>query len=183
MSASFAPIAEGIDLLIAEKQLSALGPHFQIVHRFRAPGTSCWYGEEILAVYLIYRAKRYLVHLSCSLLLLFDYLAHQRVPQTTSQIFAGMSIDPFYRWHAANSTMQGRLTRKISRSCIREYIKRIRMALKRTFRDARLNLDPFRVLASDTISSNQAGYRLHASFDWVHIDLPIGAQEKSVRWQ
>jgi len=172
MSGSFMPVVEGIDLLMAEReQLEASGPHFQIVHRFREPGTRCAPGEEILGVFLIYRAKRYLVRLRCSLLLLFDYLAHSNVPQTTSQIFAGINADPFYQKHGANATERGRLTRKMSRSCLREYVQRIRMALKRTFHDARLNLDPFEVLISDSTSSNQAGYRFRAKFDWIHIDL------------
>jgi hypothetical protein len=174
MSANFAPVVEGIALLMAEKeQIEARGPHFQVIHRFREAGKRCGPGEEILVVYLIYRAKQYLVHLSCSLLLLFDYLAHSRVPQTTSQIFAGMKADPFYQRHGANSTVRGRLTRKMSRSCLREYIHRIKLALKSTFREARLSLDPAEVLISHTISSNQATYQLRAKFDWIHIDLPI----------
>lgn len=169
----FQDIVENVKLLLAElKKVRARGLSFLILHRFRDPGAICAPGEEIVGVYLMHRGRQYLVPLSCSLLLLFDYLAHHsHLPQTTSQIFAGMKADPFYRKHGANATAQGRLTRKMSRSCLREYIKRIRMALGGTLRDAGLNLSPLRVLASERTSSNQAAYRLRANFDWIHIDL------------
>lgn len=175
MKNSFQDIIENVNLLLAElKRLRAHGLTFLILHRFRDPGAICTPGEEIVGVFLMHRGRQYLVPLSCSLLLLFDYLAHHsHLPQTTSQIFAGMKADPFYRKHGANVTAHGRLTRKMSRSSLREYIKRIRMALRITLRDTGLNLSPFRVLASERTSSNQAGYRLRANCEWIHMDLIV----------
>ena len=159
-------------LLLELKTLRAGRLHFLIIHRFREPGTVCAAGEEVLSVDLIHRGRQYPLKMSCSQLLLFDYLARSRYAMTTSQIFAGMKADPFVQRHGANSTSQARLRKKIGRSCLKEYILRMRNAFGRAFRKAALNLDPYQVLVSEPTSSNQVCYRLRATVEWIHIDHP-----------
>jgi hypothetical protein len=167
-------VDEHVDLLLLElRTLRAEGPHLQIIHRFRHPGSECAPGEEIVAVHLLNRAKEFLVPLSCTLLLMFDYLAnHAHLPQSAAQITAGMKADPFYHRHGANAATHVRLTRKINRSSIKVYIERLRTALMQAFRNARIQIDPFSVLVSEQTLSNEVGYRLRAHFEWIHIDHP-----------
>jgi hypothetical protein len=174
MSARSESILQEVDFLVAELQdLSAAGPHFEILHQYRIPGTDCAPGEEIAVAKLLDRGRTYLLPLSLTLLLLFDYLAHHsHLPQTASQITAGMRAAPFYQRHGANAATHVRLTRKISLSSIKVYIERLRSALQQTFTDAQMRLDPCCVLVSRQTSSNQVGYQLLARFEWIHIDHP-----------
>ena len=86
MSSSIVPIVEKVDLLLTElREITAVGPRFRIVHRFRDPGSDCAPGEEVAVVHLVHGTREFLLRLSCTLLLIFDYLArHSRLPQTAS---------------------------------------------------------------------------------------------------
>jgi hypothetical protein len=172
MSNEFTRVVEEVDVVVAEvKELVTAGPHFKIVHRIREDGKECSPGEEIAWALLVYRSREYLLKLSLSLLLLFDYLARNRwLPHSARQIVAGMRADPFYTKHGANVRTDGKQTRKISRSAVKEYIKRIRRALEEAFREAGLKLDPFDVLVSEPTESNDVRYRLKATVEWIHID-------------
>lgn len=167
-------VGEKIDLLLAElRHLRSSGPNFRIVHRFREPGCDCAPGEEVAVVELVCRGRAYPLPLSVTLLLVFDYLAHHsHLPQTASQITAGMKAAPFYQKHGANAADHVRLTRKISLSSVKVYIERLRAALRLVFRDAQIQIDPFTVLVSQQTLSNQVGYRIRAHFKWIHIDHP-----------
>lgn len=169
----FATVLEGVDLLITErKELRAEGPHFLIVHRLRMPGTHCAPGEEVFAILLVYRGREYQLRLPLSLRLLFDYLtSHSRLAQSAAQIELGMRAGAFYSEHAANAGGRTQLTRRIPRSSIKEYIKRLRRAFALAFREAGLRIDPQSVLIAEHTVSNQVGYRLRATVDLVHIDL------------
>jgi hypothetical protein len=173
MRNEFTEVLATVDLLLFErKALRAMGVHFRILHRFRATGSDCAPGEEVTAAYLVHRAKEFRLPLGCSLLLLFDYLSRQRMPLTAAQIISGMRADPFFQKHGANAPYSARKRRQLSHSSIKEYMKRLRAALGQTFCDARLHLDPLSVLVSEETLSNQAGYRLRASCEWIHIDIP-----------
>lgn len=165
-------VLEEVDVLIAEAtELAACGPHCVIVHRFHEPGTDCCPGEEILAVWLIYRGRRYLLHLSTATLLLFDFFArHRRLSQTASQIAAGIRRDPFCARHGKADGTSRRKTRRFARASIKEYVARICQALAGAFAEAGIPLDPRNVLLSDPTVGNQVGYRLRASIEWVHVD-------------
>jgi len=170
---SLGSVVDKVELLLAERrQLSAIGPQFRIVHRLRVPGTECMPGEEVFAVALVYRGREFYLPLSRVLLLLFDYLArHRRIAQSSAQIEAGMSADTFYAEHGSNAVALGtRLTRRISRQCVKEYVKRLRRVLAATFDKAGLRIDPEEVLLSQPTGLNQVGYRLRAQIEWVHID-------------
>jgi hypothetical protein len=160
-------------LLFELKNLRRNGPLFTIVHRFHKPGTECLPGEEVAAIYLLHGGREYLIPLSLTLRLMFDYMAKRsRVPQSASQIHAGFRADPFYRRHGANAGGAAALRRQITRSEVRVYVERIRKALAATFRDANLTLDPHTVLLSQETVMNEVGYCLKGSFQWVHVDHP-----------
>jgi hypothetical protein len=59
--------------------------------------------------------------------------------------------------------------RKISRSALKEYVKRIRKAFGQSFREIGLDLDPKRVLVSKTTVGNEIHYQLRARIEWVHL--------------
>lgn len=165
-------IIEEVDVLFAEiRELSASGPHFRIVHRLHKPGTICAPGEEIAAVYLISRGREYCLKLNLALRILFDYLArHSRLPQSATQIEAGIRADRFYIQHTAAAMGKKKFTRSIPRSYVRVYIERVRSALEQIFRIAGLPVNPRRVLLSERTVMNEVGYRLMASVEWMHSD-------------
>ena len=159
MRDSMQPVVDGVDLLLAElRLLKSRGPQLRIVHRFREPGMVCATGEEIAVAYLVHRSKFYPLRLSLALRMLIDYFAkHPHFPQSASQIEAGMRADPFYIKHGTNAMLHNGLRRKISRSAIKEYIKRLRLALQLTCKEAGLNFDPRQVIVSEPTVTNEVG--------------------------
>lgn len=164
---------EKVDLLLAElADLRTRGPHFRIHHRFRKPGTGCAPGEEILAVCLVHRGREYCLPLSLALRILFDYLArHSRFRQSASQIESGIRANRFYAQHGGAAMRKESFTRSIPRSYVRVYIKRLWLALENAFGEAGLLVDTRSVLLSEKTVMNEIGYRLKATFDWMHIDV------------
>ena len=166
-------IIEEVDVLVAElRELNENGPHFRILHRFHAPGTDCASGEEVAGVYLVHRGLEYFLKLPLALRLLFDYLArHTHLPQSATQIEAGIRAERFYAEHAASIMASKKFTRSIPRSYIRVYMERLRLALAEVFRKAGLRIDVHAVLMYQETVMNEVGYQLKASFDWYHTDL------------
>ena len=106
--------------------------------------------------------------LSLALRQVVNYLAEtRRIPQSATQIAAGMRRSAFYVKHGMNSGIPSR--RKISRSAVKEYVKRIRKAFGLSFRKIGLDLDPKRVLVSKTTMGNEVHYQLRARIEWVHL--------------
>jgi hypothetical protein len=169
-----APVVEKVDLLLTElRELRSSGPRFRIIHRFREPGSGCAPGEEVAAIYFVNRSAETLIPLPLALRILFDFLAHHsRFPQNASQIAAAIAVEPFYRYHGTNVPRHSKLTRKISRACVKEFVKRIRRALGDAFVSAGVRYDPATVLISEHTVTNEVGYRLKATFDWFHVDHP-----------
>jgi hypothetical protein len=154
-------------------RLSSADFHFKIWHRFRAPGTECAAGEEVAAVSILPRQGEFHVPLSLTLRLVFDFLArHRHVPLGASQIAASFRVDPFYRQHGRNALNCGTLIRRVSKSSVRVYIERIRRALALSFREANLRVEPQDVLLSQETVTNEVGYRLRGTFEWLHTDHP-----------
>lgn len=169
---SLTPILEKVDLLIAEmRHLRSAGPHFRIVHRFRIPGSDCLPGEEIVAVFLVYRGREYDLRLPLALLIVFDYFAHSRLAQSARQIELGIRASDFYRRHAENATGGAALTRRITRSAVKEYIKRLHRALSIVFQEAGMNIDPSKVLIIQKTVGNEVRFLLKATISYTHIDL------------
>jgi len=165
------PMGYAIDVAVAELHaLNADGPHFRIIHRFRKPGCACGPGEQIVAIQLLHHGREFQLPLSLALLLIFDFLAkHSRIAQSASHIVAGMRADAFCIRHGAN-TGSTASTRRISRACLKEFVRRIRLALEQAFKEAGLTLGARMVLLSQKTVFNQVGYRLKGTFEWVHID-------------
>lgn len=143
----------------------------QILHRFGNAGTLfCSPGEEIWTVLLILPGKQIHLRLSLALRLLVDYLARTRhVPQSATQIAAGLRQSPFHMNHGRRGGVAQR--RKMSRSHIRVYVRRLRQALDVAFREAGLPLDPTRVLVSLPTTGNEVLYQLKAAIEWRHVEV------------
>lgn len=175
-------LKQEIDFLLAEqRELLGRGPSFKIVHRFRIPGSDCLPGEEIFAVFLVYRGREHHLRLPLALRIMFDYLArHPRVPQSAGQIELGIRADDFYRRHAANGSGRRAVTRNISRSYVRVYAKRLHQALALAFEEAQLQFGPRNVLLEMKTVGNELGYLLKAECAWGHLDLTT--QESQPLW-
>jgi hypothetical protein len=190
-SDKFSPVIETLDLLRAERQAIKFGRlPFRIIHRFRTPRTDCMAGEEVLASLLLHRGREYQLPLSPALLLLADYLLrNSRYSQTASQIATGIHASDFYSEHGSNGRRQR--IRRIPRSAIREYIKRLRRALALVFSEEMLRIDPRDVLVAEESVSNHLLYRWRAVVEVTHVDStsanvqPIwgGISECPRRWR
>ena len=170
----FVPLLRTIDLVLAEqRELAAGGPDLTIWHRFQEPGTlGCKPGEEIWLVSLGWIGRHIPLKLSLALRILIDYLArHRHVPQSASQIEAGIRSDLFYAKHGSNVKTVSGQSRAICRSAVKVYVQRFRRAIGIAFLDAGLMLDPNLVLVSETTDGNEILYRLKAKVDWCHIPL------------
>jgi hypothetical protein len=169
MSVNLAPVIQEVDFLLDEAtQLREVGPCFSILHRYWVPGTICHPGEEVSLVVLDHSGSGTSLRLSLAERLLFDYLAHYRLPQSAAQIEAGMRSNGFYVKHAQNVRTSCKQTRKFSRSEIRVYIRRIRDALRRALVEAQIHLDPAAILIGERTSGNEVVYRLRGSIELVH---------------
>jgi hypothetical protein len=87
----------------------------------------------------------------------------EAIPQSATQIAAGMRRSAFYVKHGLNSGIPSK--RKISRSAVKEYIKRIRKAFDLSFLEIGLDLDPKRVFVSKTTMGNEIHYQLRAGLN------------------
>jgi hypothetical protein len=170
MNDRFRPLLEEIDFVLAERrEHAAIGISVKLVHRFRIPGTDCGNGEEVFAIVLFYRGTEYQLRLSPALLLLGDYLLrHGRYAQTASQISTGIHAGRFYAEHGKNGRRQR--IRRIPRSAIREYIKRLEFALALALGEANLCIDPKDVLLTEESVSNHVLYRWRAIVEVVHLN-------------
>jgi hypothetical protein len=169
----FAPVVDHVELLIAElNQLRSSGLPFKLAHRFRMPGTDCAPGEEVLAICFVPRGYEHQLRLSPSLLLLGDYLLrNSRFAQTASQIATGIHASSFYCEYATNGHGRRQRVRRIPRTAIKEYIKRLRRALALAFQEANVRINPLDVLTVEESVGNQVLYRWKAAVEVVHLDL------------
>ena len=171
---SLKPILNIVDLLVAEiRCLRSAGPHFRILCRFRMPGgIGRLPGQEVYAVFLVYRGREYQLRLTLAQRIVFDYLAnHRRLAQGARQIELGIRADPFYKFHAKNANGRSVLTRRIPRSSIKVHITRLLRALDLAFREAGLGIDPRNVLVTQDTVGNEVGYKLKATCSWTHFEL------------
>jgi hypothetical protein len=145
-------------------------PHFLILHRFHQAGSECLPGELIAAVWLVRHGQAYPLRLTTATLILFDYFARYRwLPQTATQVEIGLRYDPFYAKHASAALVSKKLTRRFISSSLKEYVRRLRSAMRCSLNEAGFDLDPLHVLASERTDSNQVAYRLHATVSWIHV--------------
>ncbi len=167
---SFVNIIAQAELALFEvRELNQGGPRLRIVHRFHKTGVDCSPGEEVVAVFLLDGAHEILLPMSLSTRLLFNYLSEwRRIPQSATQIAMGIHASPFYARHGLNGGSL--LRRRISRTGVKEYIKRIRKALALALASATLSIGSEQVLTSVNTTGNEVLYRLRATVEWVHLD-------------
>jgi hypothetical protein len=170
MSDDLRRIARNAEVVLLElRELAQGGPVIRIAHRFHRLGTDCQAGEEVWAVYLVFRVRELPLRMTLAIRLLIDYLARTRhVPQSATQIAAGMRESIFYRCHGGNGGTVSQ--RSFSRSAIKEYVKRARKSLDITFREAKIQLDSRRVLVSRNTVGKEKLYQLRARIEWLHLD-------------
>lgn len=170
----FASLLQTIEFVLTErKELRSVGPHLTIWHRFQEPGVvNCSPGEEVFLISLASSRGRVPIKLSLSLRILVDYLArHRHVPQSASQIEAGIRADVFSIRHGCNAMPDGGRTRRICRSAVKVYVDRFRGALGAASTEVGQTLDPKSVLVSEATDGNEVLYRLKASVQWCHLPL------------
>lgn len=168
------PFIRKVDLLVAEiRHLRSAGPHFYILCRFRMPGSiERLPGQEVYAVFLMYRGREYQLRLTLAQRIVFDFLAnHRRLAQSARQIELGIRADPFYKFHGKNANGHTVLTRRIPRSSIKEHIRRLHQAIQVVFQEAGIGIDPRNVLLAQETVGNEVLYKLKATCSWAHIDL------------
>jgi hypothetical protein len=173
-NSSLAPVTHDVRLLIAElNQLRSSLLPFKIVHRLRLPGTDCAPGEEVLAICFTPRGHEHQLPLSPAQLLLGDYLLrNQRFAQTASQISSGIQASSFYsEKYATNGDGRRHRMRRIPRTAIRQYIRRLHKALAIAFQAANLGIDPRDVLTVEESVGNQVLYQWRAVVEVIHFDL------------
>jgi hypothetical protein len=145
--------------------------HLRILHRFAEEGTLfCSAGEEIWAVVLVSQETEIPLRIGLALRLLVDYLARTRhIPQSATQIAAGIRYSTFHLKHGHRGGIAQR--RKISRSFVREYVKRLRQALEIASLEAGVAMDPNRVLVSCPTVGAEILYQLKATVEWAHVEV------------
>lgn len=87
---------------------------------------------------------------------------------SAGQIEAGIRANLFYAQHAATAMGVKKFTRRISRSAVKVYIQRIRLAIEDACWQAGLQMGPHTVLVSQETIMNEVGYQIKASFNWIH---------------
>lgn len=164
-------LAEVLDLLAAEiRYVRSRRFVFRVVHRWHITGTACVPGEEVLAIFLVFREHEYQLRLSPTLLLIADYLLRTaRYAQTASQISSGIGANGFYVEHGKYGGRKR--PSRVPRSAVKEYIRRLQKAIGIALTEANLCFDPKEILVVEDSVSNHVLYRWMASIDLVHLDL------------
>ena len=99
---------------------------------------------------------------------MFDFLArHNQLAQTATQIERGTRTDHL-RGHRRAKTFLGGAATGVPRRYVRVYVDRIRAALGSALGQAELSIEPVAVLVSEETATNETGYRLRGTFEWLH---------------
>lgn len=159
-------IIDEIEFIEAERRESReSGPHFRIIHRSDGQLFTYPSYQEAIAVHLCHENRLFQLGLGSVLVALFDYLArHNRLAQNARQIEDGTRADPLFKMRRRTGPKN-----RIPRQYVRVYVDRIRMALGLVFQQYELGIRPEAVLVSEETVMNEVGYRLRASFEWLHM--------------
>jgi hypothetical protein len=144
---------------------------FVIIHDYQEMPGVCMPGEEIVAIILIYRGKKYRVPLSPTHLILIDFLARCRYPEDAWRISARMQCDPFTTDHGLNAPGHRLRPARSSRTAVRQQVKRIRSVLSALIAEEGLNLVAEDIIRSEETSTRVVRYMMDANVNWEH--LPI----------
>lgn len=97
----------------------------EIGHRFWMPGTTCQPGEEVWRVTAFNGPRESILPLTTSELVVFDYWAHFKVPQTSAQWAGGLNASPFARKHGLRAGIRAKRSCHSSRIGMRQHQSRI----------------------------------------------------------
>jgi len=148
---------------------------FIIIHDYAEVAGECMPGEEVVAIIVVIRGRKFWIPWSPGHLIFVDFLArHRWIAQDASRIAAQMQLDQFVAQHASNAPGSCVTTARTSRTAIRKKIERIRGVLQQVFDDEGLDLKASDVIRSEETSTRSVRYRLHANVTWVHWPLPEG---------
>ena len=154
---------------------------FTIIHDYTETPGECYPGEEVVAIIVVIRGRRFWIPWSPGHLIFVDFLArHRWIAQDASRIAAQMQLDQFVLQHASNAPGAQVRAARTSRTAVRKKIERIRGVLQQVFDDEGLDLKASDIIRSEETSTRSVRYRLYAKVTWVHWPLPQGEDVASV---
>jgi hypothetical protein len=139
-----------------------------IIHDYQEVPGVCMPGEEIVAVILVFRKRRYHLPLGPTHMILLDYLARCRYGEDAWRISAQLQLDPFATEHGANSPDNHVRPARSSRNAIRQQIRRMRRALAIVIADESLDLDANSIIRSVETSTGTVLYSTGCAVSWDH---------------
>lgn len=145
-----------------------------IIHDYQEDPGVCMPGEEVVAMILIYRGKRYRIPLSPTHLVLMDYLARCRYPEDAWRISAQMQLDPFTTDHGINAPGHCVRSARTSRAAVRMQVSRIRGMLTALIVEEELDMDAEEIIRSEVTSTRTVRYKIDADVSWEHLPRQKG---------
>jgi len=168
----FKELIEIVDFTIAERRhLRARGVHLIMTHLYHLPGTKCAPGEMVGNIALGGMPDPFPFGLSPRAMLITDCLYRYRMPLTAHRIAQILNTDPFYVNQGANGNGGVPLTLWFDQRVVRVYVERIHERMAAVFSRFGLPIDPQQVLKCTSTESNQTVYSLHATVEYLHVDL------------
>jgi len=144
-------------------------PKLQIVHDHAEFRGQCMPGEEVIAVLLLYRGRRYRIPWGPTHLILADFLCrHRWISLDAWQIAEKMANDQFVQQHGMNASGYHGRPARTSRTSVRQQIKRMRGVLAQLILEHGLNLNAWNILRSEKTSSSTVRYRITLDVTWEH---------------
>lgn len=141
-----------------------------IIHDYAEDPPECFPGEEVIAIILIWRGRRYWVLWGPTHLIVVDYLArHRWIALDSWQIAAKMSLDPFVLQHGTNAPSHKGRPPRTSPSNARQQMKRIRDVLAELIVAEGLVLTVDEIIRTERTSSGTARWRIVADVTWQHL--------------
>jgi hypothetical protein len=141
---------------------------FIIIHDFAEGQDSCFPGEEVAAIILVYRGLSYWIPWSPTHLVLVDFLCRQRLPLDGWSIANKMASDPFVLQHGTNAPCNLPRPARTSPTAVRQQIKRSREVLTDLIEQEGLDLNAWDIICSVESSTRMVRYRINAQVTWKH---------------
>jgi len=144
-------------------------PKLQIVHDHAEFPGQCLPGEEVVAVLLLYRGRRYRIPWGPTHLIFADCLCRYRwISLDAWQIAEKMTNDPFVQQHGMNASGYHGRPARTSRTSVRQQVKRMRETLAELLLEHGLNLNAWNILRSEKTSNSIVRYRITLDVTWEH---------------
>jgi hypothetical protein len=148
---------------------------FEIIHDYTENPGECRPGEEPVASIMTCHLGSYWIPWSPTHLLTFDFLCrHRRIPLDAWSIAAKMQLDPFVLQNAANAPGNIPRPARMSRTGVRQQIKRMRDVLANLISEESLDLDAWDIIRSIESSTRTVRYFIDAELSWRHWPGPEG---------